>query len=284
MTAAVLLNYNSSANLQVCVSTLLQQSVVPRIYIVDNASSPDDAARARKIAADANATFIASPTNVGYNAGNNLGLKAALADGCEFALIANPDMIFNEPDHLALLEESMRLDPQIAVVAGDVTQVDGTHINPRKTDRTWRETFWWVRGIISAFYPMRRKNTPPYGESRYCKIVGGSCMMVRLSDIRDIGWLDEGVFLYCEEDILSYQLEYFGKRVYYNAEARALHAHRRQEKRDMLQRIPCLRVSRYYFIDNYCEDGPIGKCICKLSASLYTFLLKLNMRLHRTQK
>ena len=93
--------------------------------------------------------------------------------------------------------------------------------------------------------------------------------MIRTSFLQDINFFDEKVFLYCEEAILSRQVEMAGKRMYYLATAQAVHRHVKNEKGDPVKRFKAWGKSRCYFIDHYSKDHWLGKQIAKLSMKLY---------------
>ena len=104
--AAVILNYNSSADCAKCVASLKkQQDVELGIIIVDNCSAPDDRAAVEELCRRENCVFIANNENRGYNAGNNVGLRYASANSFEYALIANPDMEFPDVEFVKKLQD-----------------------------------------------------------------------------------------------------------------------------------------------------------------------------------
>ena len=104
--------------------------------------------------------------------------------------------------------------------------------------------------------------------------------MIRMSFLKSIDFFDEKVFLYCEEAILSRQVEMNGKKMYYLATAQAVHRHVKNEKGDPVKRFKTWGKSRCYFIDHYSNDHWIGKQIAKLSMKLYvaTFTLYNKIR------
>lgn len=63
------------------------------VYCVDNASKDDSASQCRSQGKPY--SVLESPQNVGIAAGNNLGIRAALQDGCKYVLLLNNDVTFN---------------------------------------------------------------------------------------------------------------------------------------------------------------------------------------------
>lgn len=276
--AIIILNYNSSADCRKCIGYLkAQQSVETEIVVVDNCSREDDRKVVETLCIKQGCTFIANSENRGYNAGNNVGLRYAAEKGYEYALIANPDMEFPQTDYLATLLAKMQEDKDIVVCGSDIVGADGIHQSPMGKDGNWRGSFGWVKDI---FGNKNKKNDAykfidNYKESHYCHKVSGCCFMIRMSFLKSIKFFDEKVFLYCEEAILSRQVEIACKQMYYLATAQAVHRHVRSEKGDPIKRFKVWGKSRCYYIDKYSNDHWLGKQIAKLSMKTYvmTFVL-----------
>ena len=276
--AVVILNYNSCADCRKCISYLkAQQGVEQEIVVVDNCSRNDEREAVGQLCKEQGCTFIANNENKGYNAGNNVGLRYAAIKGYEYALIANPDMEFPQTDYLAILLAKMQEDEDIVVCGSDIVGADGIHQSPMGKDGNWRSSFGWIKNIFGK----KKKKSDAYdfidnySESHYCHKVSGCCFMIRMPFLKEIGFFDENVFLYCEEAILSRQVELAGKKIYYLATAQAIHRHVKSEKGDPIKRFKVWRKSRCYFIDKYSNDHWIGKLIAKLSMKSYvsTFIL-----------
>ena len=275
--AIIILNYNNSTDCSKCIGFLKQQQGIEQeIIVVDNCSQDNDRMAVKDLCKEQNCTFIANSKNCGYNAGNNVGLRYAAEKGYEFALIANPDMEFPQADYLATLLAKMEKDEDIVVCGSDIVGADGIHQNPMGKEGDWRGSFKWIKEIFG-----RKKQNEAYDfidnykENHYCHKVSGCCFMIRMSFLKSIDFFDENVFLYCEEAILSRQVEIAGKKMYYLATAQAIHRHVKNEKGDPIKRFKVWGKSRCYFIDRYSKDHWIGRLIAKLSMKLYvaTFTL-----------
>ena len=283
--AVVILNYNSSADCRKCISDLKQQQGVEQgIIVVDNCSREDDRLAVELLCKEQGCTFIANSENKGYNAGNNVGLRYAAEKGYEFALIANPDMEFPQTDYLATLLAKMQEDEDIVVCGSDIIGADGIHQSPMGKDGNWRGSFSWVKDLFGN--KSKNKDTynfiDNYKECHYCHKVSGCCFMIRMSFLKEIGFFDENVFLYCEEAILSRQVETASKRMYYLATAQAVHRHVKNEKGDPVKRFKAWGKSRCYFIDRYSNDHWLGKQIAKLSMKLYVLVFTLYNKIKKS--
>lgn len=267
--AVVILNYNSSEDCRKCVSFLKRQEGVElELVLVDNCSPDGDKVAA--LCREQNCTFIASSENRGYNAGNNVGLRYAAERGYKYALIANPDMEFPEPDYVAKLVATMEKDPEIVICGSDIVGANGIHQNPLKRDGGWISSFVWIAEQLKFVKKADYLDNPQ--DSHYCAKVSGCCLMVRMDFIQEIGFFDEYPFLYCEEPILSRQVEMAGRRMYYLTEAQAIHRHIPSTKGDPVKRFQHWKRSRLYFVNHYSGDSWLGKKLASFSIKLYVQL------------
>lgn len=269
--AVIILNYNSSDDCRKCVSFLQRQEGVElELVLVDNCSPDGDKVKA--LCHEQGCTFIDSPENRGYNAGNNIGLRYAAERCYKYAMIVNPDMEFPQTDYVAKLVEVMEKDCEIVVAGSDIIGPDGIHQSPMFRDGNWQSSFGWITGLFKKKNQDAYDFIDNYKENHYCSKVSGCCLMVQMDFIRKIGFFDEYPFLYCEEAILSRQVEAAGKRMYYTADAQAIHRHLSSAKGDPVKRFQQWKRSRIYFIDRYSGDVWIGKKLAALSMILYVRL------------
>jgi N-acetylglucosaminyl-diphospho-decaprenol L-rhamnosyltransferase len=91
----IIVTYNSSAFIGVCLRSLLEQmrGLDHEILLVDNASSDETCRLIREEFPVV--TLIESPSNVGFARANNLGLRKATGD---FVLLINPDTLWKRGD------------------------------------------------------------------------------------------------------------------------------------------------------------------------------------------
>lgn len=94
--------YNSENVLEDFFRTLDRQTYRDfSLYVIDNHSPDNSLDRARELAATVRfrTEIIAEPENWGVAKGNNIGIVRALAEGCEYVLLSNNDIVL-EPDTL----------------------------------------------------------------------------------------------------------------------------------------------------------------------------------------
>ena len=244
--AVIILNYNSSNDCRKCVSFLKRQEGVElELVLVDNCSPDGDKVKA--LCREQGCTFIASHENRGYNAGNNIGLRYAAEKGYKYALIANPDMEFPQTDYVKRLVEAIETDCDIAICGSNILGVNNDRQNP------WKFPTFWDEIPITAYLRQKTKyarNEQP-NQNAYCDIVTGCCFLVNINIIKQIGYLDENVFLYCEEAILGKQIKLNGKKIFYLHNAVAYHRHIESQKGNYLKRFKAFWKSKWYYLKRY---------------------------------
>lgn len=297
---AVVLTYNSAADLPGCVDGLIaQRGVDARIVVVDNASTcenlaameaaflariPDgrvvDAAEVTPGLLDtARAVFLRNPVNVGYSAGNNIGARLAVSAGCDAVLILNPDVRLADPGYLARLWQSMQRHPDCAIGASRVLSLAGANENPLREVTFWEELFW-IRQYLPTrlrpptYVPPVLKNDPLVVDKLH-----GSCLMIRTSFLVAIGFLDENVFLYSEEPILAAQVREAGQLMMLFPHLSAAHAHVASSKGNSSRRMLLHIKSRLYYLRTYSDYKPLSLTALHLSYGLLWLLHALKAQL-----
>ena len=207
----VVLNWNSRAYLEACLSAVAAQSYsAKRVVFVDNGSSDDSLAFVR-----ANFPAVvarANGGNLGFAAGNNVALRELTSDA---ALLLNPDVVLS-PGYLAALATALTNDPTIGVLGGKLWYPDGT-------------TLQHAGGVITHpqampdHYGVGKRDTGQYDAPRDVEYVIGGALAIRRDTLAQIGPLDEGFFLYYEDGDLCARARRAGWRVVYEPRATAIH-------------------------------------------------------------
>jgi GT2 family glycosyltransferase len=206
---AVVLNWNRPDDTVACVRSL-QQSEYPElsIVVVDNASIDDSIATIQSAVPDV--PIIRSPTNGGYAAGNNLGIRHALAGGADYVLILNNDVIV-EPGFLKPMVGEAEADPSIGIVTCDARfQSDHSRSYP---------TGGRIDYLRGAGVAMSRQERSRRADVAF---VSGCILLVRREVFETLGLLDESYFMYFEDFEFSRRVA--GRyRLVYTPEATVYH-------------------------------------------------------------
>lgn len=198
--STIVVNFNAGPLLRTCIDSVLRCPLDVEIIVVDNASTDGSLVA---IEALPGVQIIRNPTNVGFAAGCNTGVRAATA---QFLLFLNPDCSF-EPGALLKLLDAFAADPQTGMVGGFLTNLDGTEQagGRRAVPTPWRS---FVRAFGLARFANRwprlffdfhlhKQKLPDHAIE--VEAISGACMMVRREAMQAVGEWDEGYFLHCED-------------------------------------------------------------------------------------
>jgi N-acetylglucosaminyl-diphospho-decaprenol L-rhamnosyltransferase len=220
--SAVVVSYNSAADLPDCLRSLRSEGVAD-VVVVDNASADGSVEVVRRV--DPDATVVETGANLGFGTAANRG--AALATG-DHLLILNPDTVV-EPGTVKALSEALDRDPGMAAVGPRLENVDGS-VYPsvrRFPDLTvaFGHAFLglvWPRNPATRRYRMLDwDHDQPAPRVDW---VSGACMLVRRSAFEMVGGFDEAYFMYVEDVDLCWRLGQAGWRIGYEPAGRVVHA------------------------------------------------------------
>ncbi len=223
--AVVVLNYNNHEDSISCIDSLLQSEIAPCVVsLVDNASSDDSVAKLhdwllsaaeRAFEAEERRTPSRGETcryplpqtdvllsvarrNQGYAAGNNIGMAAAFAEGADAAWILNNDVIV-EPSALGAMRDKIFSRGDYGICGSVVLYHDAPDmVQCLAGGKTNRLT------ALSTLQGnnMSREEAACVAEEDVEKAIGfiyGASVMVTRDFYETVGAMDEGYFLYCEE-------------------------------------------------------------------------------------
>ncbi len=251
--SVVILNYNSSDDLIKCLNYIEQQTYDNmEIIIVDNASTNvDEKDRIKSLCKGKKYKVILNPVNLGYSAGNNIGLRYAINNQSEWCLIVNPDVELRDKKYIENVLHQVESYPSAVVVGTNILLPSGERQNPIR-ESTFREELLWP--IESIMYKLGLFNGYlDMNKTGYCCKVSGCCLFIKSMFIKEINYFDSNVFLYCEESILAAQVKKKKYKELYIKELTAYHCHIKSQKGSNSKRMKQFLDSRIYYLKNYSE-------------------------------
>lgn len=203
--SVVIVNYRAGTSLLACVRSALLQC--GDVVVVDNsASEADDESVAqllRVFAGDARVRVLPQVRNLGFAAACNLGAGAAQG---EWLLFLNPDCVLKE-GAVARMLKAMQQRPEAGMCGGLLLNLDGSE---QAGGRRAVPTPW--RSFVRAFGLTRLQTRYPRLFEGYdlhaqplpmgpepVEAISGACMLVRRAALEEVGLLDEGYFMHCED-------------------------------------------------------------------------------------
>ena len=161
-------------------------------------------------AGDDTLIFVRNGSNLGYAAGNNVGIRVAIERlGAAYVWVLNNDTIV-ERAALARLTDEMTLRPDVAVLGSRLMQYG----SPGTIQALGGGT---VDARFGHETQLGRGQTEHAGIDDACELehVVGASMFVRASAVLDVGLIDESYFLYREETDWCIELRKRGWRLMY---------------------------------------------------------------------
>ena len=188
----LILNYNGRAHLEYCLPSVLKTDYSDvHIVLIDNGSNDGSVPLAR--GGYPQVAIIANQRNLGYAAGNNVGVNYALEQGADYVALLNNDMRV-DPRWLTHAVTVAEDDPTIGFVGFDTIGEYHIDADPDLSLFGQRQAAWQRL------------------ETHSTEHVAGCAMLVRAALFRDIGLFDEAYFAYGEEDDLQRRARRAGYR------------------------------------------------------------------------
>jgi GT2 family glycosyltransferase len=261
----VVLTWNDREDTLECLASLERLTYAPApIFLVDNGSTDGSVEAFEKLSRPA-FRLLRNRENLGYAAGNNAGIRAALADGCRYVWILNNDAM-PEPGSLARLVEFMEAHPRAAMCGPTILQ-PGRDVPSQQHPRrriglsAMLLLHTPLHVLVRRFGSFDHLWASDRGPGEVYT-VQGSCMLLRREFLEARGLLDERTFLYWEEPILGERMRGTDWGAYYVPEAVVRHKLARA----------VLRIGPWHYIERTRSERYFAWRYLRLSAGLVWFL------------
>ncbi len=260
--AAIILNYNSYKDTEKCVNYLKKQNYDSlNIVVVDNGSKNNsEITSLNEMAQKQKIKLICTKQNRGFSAGNNIGLRYADSIDADWAMIINPDVELRDEQYIEKVVSYFDKWNEAVVVGTNIVLPGGNTQNPMY-GKTLNDEIFWLKPKIRKIIGLKPNKIIDNSKTGYCDQLTGCCFFINMDFIRKIGFLDENVFLYCEERILASQVSNLGYKELYIADITANHEHYVEKKKDMnvAAKMRIMINSRIYWIKKYSDYSFFGK-------------------------
>ena len=210
--ATVIPNWNGADFLKACLDSLLAQTQIHTIIVVENGSTDgsDDilASYGNKI------IVLKQPKNLGFAGGVNVGINYAIDNEFDYVALFNNDAVADK-HWLKELVGAISEDDKIGAVTCKFMRLDG-----KKLDSTG--DFYTYHGLP---YPRGRneKDTGQYDNQTNIFMASGGASVFSAAMFKQIGLFDEDFFAYYEDIDLGFRMQLAGWNVRYEPNAIAYH-------------------------------------------------------------
>jgi N-acetylglucosaminyl-diphospho-decaprenol L-rhamnosyltransferase len=261
----IIVNWNTRDYLRSCLQTVYasQGDFSFRVVVVDNDST--DGSPAMVAEEFPQAVLLSGHGNVGYPAGNNLGLAAlGYPDDPEaprYALLLNSDTEL-PPNALARMLAFMDSRPGAGIAGPKLILRDGSlDLACRRSIPEPDIAIFHVLKLDRLFPKSRRfarYNLTFLDEDETAEVgsVVGAFMMVRREAIARVGLMDERFFMYGEDLDWAKRIGEAGWRIYYYPEVRVLHVKRAASSQSQRAQFEFVRASLLFYNKHYRGQTP----------------------------
>ena len=220
----VIVSWNTSAELEACLRSIVEEdSIRLETIVIDNASFDDSAEMVKR--EFPGVRLIENNANLGFARGANQGIDASQG---RYVLLLNPDSEV-KPGALPAIVRFGDVNPKVGIFGPKILNSDGwlqysCRGFPTVVAGFFRNT------ILTKYFP---RNSYIYdylmlgwdhGEPRDVDWVSGAALVARRELLDDIGLLDERFYMYCEDVDLAYRAHKKDWRVTYFPLATVIHA------------------------------------------------------------
>ena len=223
--SVVMVVYRTGEALAESLAAVLAERRVDEFVIVDNGSTPDEAAHLKRLARDDRVVLVQGQGNVGFARGANLG--AARASG-ELLVFLNPDAFLRDGCITELVHE-VEARPGLCLVGGRVLNADlSEQRGARRGEITPLSAMLSMSGLARHVagwrkYEVHWEDQALPAEAARTPTVSGACFAMRRADFQSLGGFDEGYFLHVEDIDLCWRVRQAGGAVLFHPRAEVIH-------------------------------------------------------------
>lgn len=221
----IIVSYNTLDLLRACLTSLISAlscRLNYEVLVVDNASTDGSAAMVQDVFPEVR--VLINDQNRGFAAANNQALEQSKG---RHAILLNPDTVVKE-GALDGMVQFLDEDARVGVVGPKLIYPDGGFQHSAFTFPT-------LPMVFLDFFPLNHRLMDSRLNGRYPRALYeagepfpvdhplGAALMVRREAIDEIGPLDEGFFIYCEEIDWCMRIKKVGWRIYCLPQAEIIH-------------------------------------------------------------
>jgi hypothetical protein len=210
--AVIIPNWNGAADLPDCLDSLLSQTLVPHIIVVENASTDSSAELLRSKYPQVE--VLPQKKNRGFAGGVNQGIKKSIQDDYEYVALLNNDAIADKK-WLETLTKFLDENPNVGIATSKIMDSKKKFLDSTGDIYTiWGLSFPRGRGE-----PVSDK----YDQDRSIFGASGGASLYRSKMFDEVGIFDEDFFAYYEDVDLSFRAQLAGWKISYAPEAIVYH-------------------------------------------------------------
>lgn len=270
----VIVNYNDYEITKRLLDNVKDYKVLKEIVVVDNKSTDNSLEELRKLK-NKKITIIDSGENKGYSYALNVGCKYLIDKYKSLNIvISNSDIIIES--ELDIKDLNSYISTKNVIVGPTIIQ--GNDLNRGfKIPSPWQD----IKQNIVFFGKRVLAKELSYPDNYYHKdiskvdTVSGCFFMISSKHLEDMGYFDENVFLYYEENIMGIKTKKLGKNIIVANNVDVIHDHSVSIDKSLkrIKKYDILKTSQEYFEKTYNGANKIELFFLKVFRYLTRILL-----------
>lgn len=270
----VIVNYNDYETTKRLLDNVKDYKVLKEIVVVDNKSTDNSLEELRKLK-NKKITIIDSGENKGYSYALNVGCKYLIDKYKSLNIvISNSDIIIES--ELDIKDLNSYISTKNVIVGPTIIQ--GNDLNRGfKIPTPWQD----IKQNIVFFGKRVLAKELSYPDNYYHKdiskvdTVSGCFFMISSKHLEDMGYFDENVFLYYEENIMGTKTKKLGKNIIVCNNVDVIHDHSVSIDKSLkrIKKYDILKTSQEYFEKTYNGANKIELFFLKVFRYLTRILL-----------
>ena len=250
----IIVSWNVGDLLAACLDSVVgNKALSTEIIVVDNASTDGSVDMVRRRFPQVK--LITRDENLGFAGGNNIGLRVwgldtlrSTLDTPRFALLLNPDTVVHD-DALLAMVHFMDATPQAGACGARLVFGDGSFQHSAFGFPGLWQIILDASGVHPRLLDSRlngRYSRRLYARDRPFEVDHplGASMLVRAEAIRQIGLMDEGFHMYCEEIDWAWRIKKAGWKIFCVPRAEIVHYGGQSTRQIMPEMVVALWTSR----------------------------------------
>ena len=274
MIGMVIVNYNDYKTTKRLLDNVKDYKILKEIVVVDNKSTDNSLEELRKLK-NKKITIIDSGNNKGYSYALNVGCKYLIDKYKSLNIvISNSDIIIES--ELDIKDLNSYISAKNVIVGPTIIQ--GNDLNRGfKIPSPWQD----IKQNIVFFGKRVLAKELSYPDNYYHKeiskvdTVSGCFFMIASKHLEEMGYFDEGVFLYYEENIMGIKTKKLGKNIIVANNVDVIHDHSVSIDKSLkrIKKYDILKTSQEYFEKKYNGANKIELFFLKVFRYLTRILL-----------
>jgi GT2 family glycosyltransferase len=226
--AIVILNWNGKKDTMECLKSLRKLNTKDyslAVIVVDNASTDGSIQDFKKVTGFDDFQVIENNENIGFAAGNNVGIKKALNDSADFIVLLNNDTVVKE-DLIDKFLEASEKHKRAGILTPKIYFYPGYEFHKERYTKTEvGRVIWYAGGVIdwdnvyASNYGVDDTDIGQYSKELEYEFATGACMFVKREVFEKAGMFDERYYLYLEDTEFSQRVKHAGWKIIFVPDA-----------------------------------------------------------------